>query len=109
LDKIFAISTLLAVIVAIVSAFVAIPDLNAILLILGGIGALNTLDAPDLRLRIYAAAVVLMLGARALADIPAVGDYLATIFSGVGTAFVGASVVGITLAIYGMTRSRLLK
>src|SRR5665213_2012201 len=96
LEKIFAISTLLAVIVAIVSAFVTIPDLNAILLILGGSGALNTLNAPDLRLRIYAAAVVLMLGARALADIPVVGDTLATIFSGVGTAFVGASVVGNT-------------
>jgi hypothetical protein len=109
LEKIFAVSTLLAVIVAIVSAFVVIPDLNAILLILGGIGALNTMNAPDLRLRIYAAAIVLMLGAKSLAEIPAVGDYLATIFSGVGTAFVGASVVSITLAIIGMTRSRLLK
>ena len=109
MDKIYAISLLLAFILAMVSAFVTVPDLNAILLILGGIGALNTLNAPDLRLRIYAAAVVLILGAKSLADIPAVGDYLATIFSGVGTAFVGASVVGITLAIYGMTSSKLLK
>jgi hypothetical protein len=109
LDKICTISTLLAVILAIVAAFVSIPMAAAILLVLGGIGALNTSGNPDLRLRIYAAAIVLTLGAGALAQIPVVGVSLADIFSGVGMAFVGASVVAVTLAIIRSIQVNLLK
>jgi hypothetical protein len=78
-------------------------------LILGGIGALNNANHPDLRLRIYAAAILLILGAKTLTAIPVVGDPLAAIFSGIAVAFTGASVVGITLAVYQLIKSNLTK
>ena len=105
MTKIFTISTLLAVILAIVTAFVSIPMSAAALLILGGIGAIN--NPPDLRLRIYAATIVLILGAKSLTAIPAVGDPLAAIFAGVAIALTGASVVGVTLGIYQLVRTNL--
>lgn len=107
MDKIFTISTLLAVLLAIVTAFVAVPMSAAALLILGGIGAIK--NPPEMRGRIYGATIVLILGAKSLAAIPAVGDSLAAIFTGVGVALTGASVVGITLAIYHLVRSNLAK
>ena len=109
MDKICTISTLIAVILAIVCAFVSVPMSAAALLILGGIGALNTTNKPDLRLRVYAAAIILVLGAKALMDIPVAGVPLAAIFSGVATAFIGASVVGITLAIVQTARANIPK
>jgi hypothetical protein len=109
LDKVFAISNLLAFIVAIVAAFVSIPMAATILIILGGIGALNTAGDPALRVRIYTAGAILILGAKSLAEIPAVGTYLADIFSGVALVFVGASVVAVTLAIAKAIQANLLK
>ena len=105
LSKITTISTLLAVLLAIVTAFVSIPMSAAALLILGGFGAIN--NPPDLRLRIYAAAIILTLGAKSLTAIPAVGDPLAAIFAGVAIALTGASVVGITIAIYQLMKTNL--
>lgn len=100
---------LLGVLLAIVSAFISIPNGAAALLILGGVGALNNGSAPDLRLRIYAAAILLILGAKTLTAIPAVGASLATIFTGIGILMTGASIVGVTLAIYHLLKSNLLK
>ena len=59
MNKIYPVATLLAALLAIVSAFVAIPMAAAALLILGGIGALK--NSPDTRLRVYAAATILTL------------------------------------------------
>ena len=109
MEKIYTISTLLAVLLAIVSAFVSVPMSAAALLVLGGIGALNNSNHPDLRLRIYSAAILLILGAKSLTAIPVVGAPLAAIFSGIATAFIGASVVGITLAIIHLIKSNLSK
>jgi len=109
MQKIFVISTLLAVLLAIVSAFVAVPNSAALLLVLGGVGALNNGKSPDLRLRIYAAGIILILGAKMLTAIPVVVEPLAAIFSGVAIVFVGASVVGITIAVYQLVRSGLTK
>lgn len=105
LSKITTISTLLAVILAIVTAFVSIPMSAAALLILGGFGAIN--NPPDLRLRIYGATIVLLLGAKSLTAIPVAGDPLAAIFAGVAIALTGASVVGVTLGIYQLVRTNL--
>lgn len=105
LSKITTISTLLAVLIAIATAFVSIPMSAAALLVLGGLGAIN--NPPDLRLRIYAATIVLLLGAKSLTAIPAVGDPLAAIFAGVAIALTGASVVGVTLGIYQLVRTNL--
>jgi hypothetical protein len=107
LQKLYTISMLIAVILAIVTAFVSIPMSAAILLILGGIGGLDNINAPDVRLRIYAATIVLLLGAKTLTAIPAVGEPLAAIFAGIGTVLIGASIVGITIAIVQLVRTRL--
>lgn len=107
MQKVYTISTLVAVILAIVTAFVSIPMSAAIMLILGGIGGIDNANAPDVRLRIYAATIVLLLGAKSLTAIPAVGEPLAAIFAGVATVLVGASVVGITLAIAQLVKTRL--
>ncbi|HWY63456.1 MAG TPA: hypothetical protein VNW15_16260 [Rhizomicrobium sp.] len=107
MDKIYPASTLLAVILAIVTAFVSVPMSAAALLILGGIGALK--NSPEVRLRVYAAAIVLILGAKSLAAIPVAGDPLAAIFSALATALVGASVVGVTLGIFHVIKLGLMK
>jgi hypothetical protein len=107
LNKIFTISTLLAVILAIVSPFVQIPYSAAGLLILGGIGAIN--NPPDLRLRIYTATVILILGGKSLTNIPVIGDPLAAIFVGIALALTGASIVGVTSGIYQLLKTNLMK
>lgn len=109
MDKICNIAILLAFLLAIVATFVTVPYTAAALLILGGIGGLNTADKPEYRVRIYGAAIVLMLGAHMLTEIPAIGPYLAAIFTGVAAAFVGASVVAVTLAIAFQVKTNLLK
>jgi hypothetical protein len=109
LDKICNIAILLGFIVAIAAAFVAIPSATAVLLVLGAVGALNTADKPDLRVRIYCSAIVLILGAKMLTELPAVGGVLAGIFTGVGALFVGASVVALTLAVAFQVKNNLMK
>jgi hypothetical protein len=106
-NKIYTISTLLAVILAIVSPFVHIPWSAAGLMILGGIGAIN--NPPDLRLRVYAATVILILGGKSLTNIPIVGDSLAAIFVGVALALTGASIVGISVGIFQLLKTNLSK
>ena len=108
MDKICNIAILLGFIVAIVGAFVAIPNLVAILLVLGAVGGLNTAEKPDYRLRVYAAAAVLLLGSHLLSEIPAAGAALTAIFSGVAAVFVGFSVVAIVLAIATQVKKNLM-
>lgn len=109
MDKICNIAILLGFLIAIAAAFAEIPYAAALLLILGGIGGLNTADKPEYRVRIYGAGVILILGANMLTEIPAVGTALAAIFAGVSAVFVGASVVAITLAIAFQVKANLLK
>ena len=109
MDKICNVAILLAFLVAIVGAFMDIPYATALLLILGGIGGLNTANKPEYRVRIYGATAVLILGTHLLMEIPAIGGYLASIFAGVGAAFFGMSVVAITLAIANQLKTSLLK
>ena len=109
MDKICNIAILLAFLLAIAAAFVAIPSIGALLLVLGGIAALNSADKPEYRVRVYGAAIVLLMGAHQLSALPAIGDMLAAIFANVATAFVGMSVVAIVLAIAAQAKSNLLK
>lgn len=97
MDKIYAIARIVAVIVAIASAFVAIPNVAAILIVLGGIVALG--NDMERNTRLMLAAIVLILGAKTLEALPAVGTPLAAIFAAVGTALVGSTVVAITMLI----------
>ena len=95
MNKICALARLLAVLLAIASAFVPVPMVAAILLILGGISAID--GNSEQNSRTYLIAIVLILGAAALQAIPTVGVPLAAIFSALATATVGAAIVAITI------------
>jgi hypothetical protein len=97
MDKIYSAARVVALILAIASAFVVIPNVAAILLILGGVAAIG--NDMERNTRIFLATVVLILGAKSLEAIPAAGAPLAAIFAAVGTALLGASIVGITIMI----------
>ena len=97
MDKISAVGRLLAVILAIASAFVSSPLMVPLLLIFGGIAAIG--NTPDRNSKNYQMAIILVLGAKMLEAIPFTGPYLATIFASLGVAFVGASMVAITITL----------
>ena len=94
MEKLYAGARALAVVVAIVGAFVAIPYAAVILLILGGLSAVN-----EENIKTYLTALVLAIAAPALMVIPAVGEPLAAIFGGIGVAAIGGSIVAVTLSI----------
>src|SRR5215469_12771248 len=77
-----AIARLIGIVVAIAAAFVAIPQTATILLVMGGISILSY--KPEDYVRIYASAILLMLFAKALGEIPAIGMPLAAIFGNLG-------------------------
>ncbi len=87
----------LAIILAIASAFIMVPLTPALLLILGGIAALQ--NNSEKNSRNFLMTIVLILGADSLSAIPGVGIYLATIFASLGTAFIGASIVAIVVTL----------
>ncbi len=97
MSKLSAVGRLLAVVVAIASAFVQSPIIAPLLLIFGGIAAIG--NTPDRNAKNYMITVVLILGASALQGFPYVGTALATIFESLGMAFVGASIIAITITL----------
>jgi hypothetical protein len=97
LDKVCALARLVAVLLAIISPFVAIPQLAAILLVLGGIAAITN-TAED-NMRSYVVTLVLILGAKTLEALPTVGAPLAVIFGNLGVALVGVSIVAISIRV----------
>lgn len=97
MDKLCALARALAILVAIVAAFVVIPQVGVILLVLGGIAAIC--NTPEDNLRIYIATLVLLGYSHLLAAIPAVGAPLATIFGNIGIATLGYSIVAIAIRI----------
>lgn len=86
-----------AIIVAIASAFVTVPLIASLLLIFGGIAAIG--NSSEKNNKNFLMAIVLTLGAKSLQTIPFAGSYLATIFASLGIAFVGASIVAITITL----------
>ena len=97
MDKLCALARAIAVLIAIIAAFVAIPQVAVILLVLGGISAITN-SAED-NMRIYLVTVVLILGAKSLEVIPVAGAPLAAIFGNLATALIGVSMVAITLRV----------
>lgn len=97
MNKISAAARGCAILVAIASAFVSAPLIATLLLVLGGIAAIGN-DAERNSKNILMA-IILILGAKTLETIPFVGSYLATIFGSLGIAFVGASIVAITITL----------
>ena len=107
MDKICALARFIGIIIAIVAAFVAIPQTATILLILGGISIFSY--KPDDYVRIYVSAILLYLGAHTLGEIPTVGMPLAVIFGNIGTFLIGSSIVAITLRAYALIKADWVK
>jgi hypothetical protein len=97
MTKISAVGRLLAVLLAIASAFVSNPIIVPLLLIFGGIAAIG--NTPERNSKNYLITIVLILGASTLEAMPYVGSYLATIFESLGAAFVGASIIAIAITL----------
>jgi hypothetical protein len=101
--KLCAVARALAILLAIVAAFVTVPYIVAVLLVLGAISAIT--NTPEQNTRVFMITIVLLLGAKMLTELPTVGTYLSAIFGNLGTALVGASMVAIALGAYGRVRS----
>ena len=97
MTKISAVARLLAVLLAIASAFVSNPIIVPLLLIFGGIAAIG--NTPERNAKNYMITIVLLLGTNTLEGFPYVGSYLATIFMSLGAAFVGASIIAVTITL----------
>ncbi|HET7085798.1 MAG TPA: hypothetical protein VFI23_13565 [Rhizomicrobium sp.] len=97
MNEICAAARALAVILSIVSAFVSVPLTAPLLLVFGGIAAIK--NDSEKNSRNFLITIVLLLGAKTLEIIPAIGSYLATIFTSLGIAFVGASIVAIVITL----------
>lgn len=95
MEKLSAVARALAILIAIVAVFVAIPQTVAILLVLGAVSGLD--NSAETSLRVYVVTLVLLMGARTLEAIPAVGVPLADIFSNIGLAMLGYSIAAITI------------
>lgn len=98
MGKLYAAARALAVLLAIVAAFVTIPYVIPILLVLGALSAIA--NTPEQNTRVFVITIVLLLGAKALTGLPGVGTYLSAIFGNLGTALVGASMVAIALGAF---------
>jgi len=101
MQKLYTAARAIAVLVAIVAAFVTIPYVAVILLVLGAISAIG--NSAETNTRVFLVAIVLTVGSKSLEAIPAIGTYLSTIFGGIGTAAIGASILAITLTLYNRT------
>lgn len=97
MGKISAAARALAVILAIASAFFYSPLTVPLLLLFGGIAAIG--NSPERNNKNYLMTLVLLLGVTTLNAIPFAGRYLVTIFSSLGAAFVGASIVAIVITL----------
>ena len=97
MNEICAAARALAVLLAVISAFVTVPLTAPLLLLFGGIAAIR--NDSEKNLRNFIITIVLLLGAQELAVLPAVGPYLATMFGSLGLAFVGASIVAIVITL----------
>ncbi len=97
MHKVTAAARLLAVLLAIASAFINVAVMAPVLFILGGIAAIG--NTSDRNAKNYLITIVLILGATTLRVIPYIGGYLATIFTSLGIAFIGASIVAITITL----------
>ena len=96
--KIMKILGLIAVAAAIVGAFVTIPNLATVLVILGLIGGFM-IDGPD-HVRVIVSALALTALAGALNNIPSVGSYLTAIVSNLGVVASGTAIMIIMRNIY---------
>ena len=89
--KIQKILGLIAVALAVVGAFVTIPNLAAVLVVIGLVVGYS-IDAAD-HVRVIVSALALTALAGTLGSIPAVGSHLANIVGGFGVLAAGAAIM----------------
>ena len=89
MEKVSGLASALAIVLAVIAGFVAIPgvDMNLVILVLGIVGGIAA--AQDGAIRIYLAVLVLPAVGAALGGLPALGEYLAAIFGYLGVAAAG--------------------
>ena len=112
MDKVYTIARTAAVLLAIVAAFVMVPQAALILLVLGGVAALGHNSAEE-NVHTYLIAIVLTIGASALAaaleGVGPAGGYIAAIFGNIATVAIGASVVAIAVGLVNGLKSAWMK
>ncbi len=91
------IARLIAVLVAVVGAFVAIPMAATILLVLGALA--STAVEEDQRAALMLATLVLVGVSGGVSVIPVVGGYLAAILANLGLAYLGVAIALILTAL----------
>jgi hypothetical protein len=97
MERFSAVGRALAVLLAIVSAFVSNPVIAPLLLLFGGIAAIG--NTPERNVKNYQMAIILVVGSSLLEAVPYIGGRLDAVFSSLGIAFVGASMVAITITL----------
>ncbi|MEQ1724886.1 MAG: hypothetical protein ABL882_03045 [Sphingopyxis sp.] len=102
MTKVYAAARALAVLLAIVAAFMAIPNVNvaALLVGLGLVAGLGT-DA-EATPRALLSTIALPVVAVALAHLPAVGTHLAAIATNLGLATAGIAATAVALRVFAM-------
>ena len=107
LNKLSGIARLLALVLAIVAAFVALGGLNVALalVVLGLIGGLGFDDNNAVRL--FVVVIVLPAVGAALANIPAIGEQLNTVASNIATGAAGVAATVIALRLFNNTKNDL--
>jgi hypothetical protein len=104
MEKIFALATAVVIILACVAAFVVVPYVSVILLLLGvvtGAGISMSGKGSD---HLFIVAIVLTLVAERLANVPEAGATLGPVFSHLGVIFggIGMSTIGASATVIGM-------
>ena len=97
MSQVAMIARIIAVLVAIVGAFVGIPFAASILLILGALASFAVPD--DERLLLMVATIVLVEFGGGVSALPVVGGPLAAILGNLGLAYLGASITAIIMAL----------
>ncbi|WP_095011543.1 hypothetical protein [Tsuneonella mangrovi] len=102
MEKIGGLAAALAVLLAIIAGFVAIPGLNValIILILGIVGGIAA--SQDGAVRMFLGVIVLPAIGTALGTIPAIGEHLTTIFNSLAVAAAGVSASLVARRLYEM-------
>jgi hypothetical protein len=97
MDKLAWIASIVATLVAIVGAFVGIPEMASILIVLGIVAALDIEE--DRRLPLMVATLVLLAAGGQIEGLIAIGGYLGDILANMAVAYSAASLTVIVLAL----------
>jgi hypothetical protein len=107
IGKVVGLARALAIILAVITAFVAIPNLNValVLVVLGLIAGIAYSD--ETATRLFLAVLVLPLVSAALNTIPAVGEQLGAIATNVALAAAGAAATFVAIRLFNLVKDDL--